>query len=492
MAMVQHRTRNEDSFECGTEARRIAFAVTLCSWLMVPTGQSAEFDLGLQISETFTDNVELAPEGLEEEEWVTQVTPTLSWLYDQTRIDATVNYELQGFFYSDVSDRNEIYHRLNSEVTGAVIPEFFYIQADAGITQVNVDPTQRLARTNLTISDNRTDTITYAITPYIDKKFADGLRLFARYSEGRADYDNPTIEDVEIREGELQFGTITDPERRFLWGVEYESARLDYDRSSEAELQRAGLRVGLALSPSMRLSVIGGQESDYVDLTDGALEDSFWEAALSWRGERAELDLAAGERSFGTTFRATYAQTVSNLRVQLSYDESPSNGEALLRQRRRVNEADALQDGVLDRPGRAQRFVRVSSQLTLDWEFQRSSLALGVYQDEREDRIDINGVRLPDEKQAGARGQWIWQLGQRSSLDIGAGKYERDVADRVGTTFVDRSFDSTYGSIGFNYQLGLRTSIRLSVAREEQEGDFNVVDDYEENRITLSLFRDIL
>jgi hypothetical protein len=70
-------------------------------WKIVP---------GLDLKETYSDNITLAPPGNEKSDFVTQINPGISLTGTGPRLKVNARYGMQNLFYAEESNRNATKH----------------------------------------------------------------------------------------------------------------------------------------------------------------------------------------------------------------------------------------------------------------------------------------------------------------------------------------------------------------------------------------------
>ena len=68
----------------------------------------------LDLRETYSDNIRLAPQGNEQSDFVTQINPGISLTGTGPRLKVNASYVMQNLFYAEESSRNTINHLLSA------------------------------------------------------------------------------------------------------------------------------------------------------------------------------------------------------------------------------------------------------------------------------------------------------------------------------------------------------------------------------------------
>ncbi len=146
----------------------------------------------LEVRQTVTDNVTLAPQGQEESDAVTEINPIISMRGTGRRLNLNLNYRLQSLFYAQDSDRNDVRHQLGATANVELVKERFFIEAAASVRQANIFNTGRVARDNVTVTGNRSDVASASIEPIWRERWGGYADTELRYRTQafRADTDN--------------------------------------------------------------------------------------------------------------------------------------------------------------------------------------------------------------------------------------------------------------------------------------------------------------
>jgi uncharacterized protein (PEP-CTERM system associated) len=161
-----------------------------------------------------------------------------------------------------------------------------------------------------------------------------------------------------------------------------------------------------------------------------------------------------------------------------SYSEGPTTRADEAFNRRPITETDNL-DGILDRPGRSDRYIRRRAAFSATIELAKSDLTVRVFDEQRDQRTTAGGEPLPDENFSGAAIRWSWNMGTKTTLGVGADISKRD---QVGG-----KDDLFRASVDLAYQFSQRLSLRAEAIRSDQKRGETGEFDYEENQVRLYL-----
>lgn len=442
-----------------------------------------EFGAIVDAGVVYTDNLTLAAEDQEEEELVYTITPTFRLNTDGDRLTADIRYRPEAYFYDDESEFDEVFHIVDGNLTGTLVRDALFVFAGASNFQSIVTPDRRIPTSNIPITGNRINARTLELRPYWEQSlgFADVLLELAQvdtdFGELDTTFDGVAQDNIE-RRGLFELNNYSN-QRGIAWGVNYEHRRLEYDVSTPWDYQRAVLDLGYWVSSSTRLFASGGLETDFDDFIDSGLEADLWEVGFQYRpNQRLNLELAAGERSYGDSYRAEFSYQLRRGETALTYTEQPSTLGELLLDQNPIIDTDNLDD-FLNRPDGSDRFVRKRAEWITTVELSKSDISLRVFYEDRDQRTEATGEALIDEEQSGAAFRWTWRFGAKSILGLYADHSTRETAVAGA--------DLTRFALDYEYRLTQRLSIVLFAQRTEEDGDSTLIPDYAENQYRLLL-----
>jgi hypothetical protein len=291
-------------------------------------------------------------------------------------------------------------------------------------------------------------------------------------------YDNADFQDSNEKYGRFELGNIEE-QQGFAWETAYYYRRTEYEISPPWEFQRASLSLGYWFSGTTRLFGLGGAETAFDNIDEPNMDSDFWEAGFQYSpNQRLNLEVAVGDRSYGTSYRANLNYQLKRGSIRLNYDEGPANRAQIVFDRRPIRDSDNL-DAVLDRPGDTDRFVRKRGELYAVVDFSKSQFSVRVFSESREDRTTADGEDLQDEDYSGIALRWEWRVGTKTTLSLGG-----DTALRERVDFESRLYRA---DAEVSYRLSKRLSLRLTFSRNRQEDNSDGVFDYVENQAGLFL-----
>jgi hypothetical protein len=436
-----------------------------------------EFTPRVAVGQIWTDNIELAPDDLEESERITELRPGFTLGTEGPRVRLDLDYELQVLRFDDFSELDESYHQLDGNGSVVLVPESLFVDVFARYDQQNVDTSGRIAFNNLFDTDNRTDTFVYGASPYHLGRWGDWGESEVRYQHQTVSYSNtdPGVTTTEDSDTNLVSASLGSPAaaRGASWRVASRYSRTEFEESPEFEYARVALDIGVPIGLRTKLTGTYGQESDVEeDSSKGDLDSSFWYAGFIWEpSDLQSLEARVGSRFFGTAWELHWRRRGSRGELTIDYTEEPSTSAGVL------GDTNIFAPGV-DPGGVGPLDARVFLQKRLSgsagYEFVRSSITARVYSDRREYQDALGET----EESIGAMLDFNWDAAARTSVGLVA-NWERlePEADRR-----DR-----YNEISASLTRSLTRILSAVLRISHFQRSSNIDEDYEANTVSLFL-----
>jgi uncharacterized protein (PEP-CTERM system associated) len=253
-------------------------------------------------SESYTDNIRLAPRGTEQSDYVTELTPKLLIKGTSRRLNASLDYEVQNFAYDKTSGKVATSQHLDANATAELSRDLLFCDAKANIGQQSVSPFGPYATSNLNITNNLAEVRTVSVSPYFKHKFGSTLDSELRFTTSEVTSDatgylssHADSALLNIASGEA-FHTLP-------WGLQYNYQKTSYRDGSTPFTSRSGsANVRYPVTARFSLTATAGHESNSYLSTGPSPSGPFWTGGFAWNPtERTSLSATAGHRFFGTT-----------------------------------------------------------------------------------------------------------------------------------------------------------------------------------------------
>jgi hypothetical protein len=440
----------------------------------------AEFSPQVIAGISHTDNIGLTSVD-EDSELIYRLEPSFHFAKEATAVTIAADYRLQALRYRDFGD-TDVFHQYNANLHAALVPEVFFFDVGGSRSQSIVDPDRAIPSSNLPISTNRQDRDEYYAAPSFQYALGSDVAATGEYRHTWLQYEREGSQDNEQDDASFALDNYR-KEHGLTWALRYNWQRTEYELEIPWEYQKAMAELGFWAGPNTRLFAAGGKESAWDMPLDSKLQDGIWEAGFSHQvGEHLSAELAAGERSFGSSWRGNLELTFRHGSTSLSYRETPTT-QGRIRYRRGAFDGPEVPDDFLSRPGSTERFIAKRLEWRLNVELRRTALALSLFDSDRQERTEADGTPLPDESQRGANVVISYDIGARTDLRLGGSWAERELQSRAKSQL-------TRVSLGAGYQLGPRTALSLTYAyaEEDPEGGFTIRE-YVANTVSLDVIR---
>ena len=452
-------------------------ALLACQLPMIAHG--AEWGGGIEIGASYTDNVFLATAPDEMDDIAYQASPFLSFVHESPTFDAMLDYTFDWFKYSDV-DSTSKYHSGVASVTGKAWEESLLAELGGRRSQTLRDPNEVIPQGILPLSGNLIDEDEWWFNPGLVRNLGSVVTLTANYRYAKIQYDDSMVQDHDNQTAGLGIENYR-AARGLTWALRYDWRRTEYEFSAPWEHQQATAELGFWMNNRTRVFGAGGKESAWDDPLDPAMDDSFWEVGFAHAaGENLSVEIAAGERSFGTSWRGDIEYSFRRGSTSISYDESPTTNGYNDGGPRFVNDPFQFDD-FLSRPGTAERYLSERLAWNLDLELRRTTFGLALFDEDRSGRTAATGESLDDQSESGISVLLSWKAGVRTEFVVSGSLVDQETSAGNKSKFKD-------GGLAVNYTLGARSDLSLSYNYDEQQprGENASGSDYVSNVVTLT------
>lgn len=289
---------------------------------LAASAQGADWKLekGISARATYTDNVNLAPSGREESDLYTEVRPHLGIRGKGGRLQLSADYSPRLLYYVNENSRSRVAHELASSAKLEAIENFFFIDANADISQEFVSPFGPQPGDVGLDSGNRIETRRLRVSPYIQGRTVGNIDYLGRYETTWTDTDRESLANARRTRW---LGRLSGPPQRIGWSAEAFREETKFEDQQTFTNNLGRLIVSYRVVPTFRLEARGGYEQNNFGLTDR--EGALYGAGLDWRPTpRTVVNGFWEERFFGSSFGAniTHRTRLTAWRLAASRDIS--------------------------------------------------------------------------------------------------------------------------------------------------------------------------
>ncbi|TAN77797.1 MAG: TIGR03016 family PEP-CTERM system-associated outer membrane protein [Gallionella sp.] len=472
----------------------------------------------LNLNETYSDNITLAPQGSEKSDWVTQINPGVSLTGTGSRLKANAGYVMQNLGYAEGSSRNVTKHQLSANANVELVDNLFFLDGRAAISQQNASQLGQHAVDNTSATGNRTDVKTYSFSPYLRHNSSDFASSEIRYTHNEANAGTSGLSDSRTDSIQLKLNSGT-AFRTLGWGVDYSNEKTANTTTQDIDRESLSGNLRYLVTPKLSLTATGGYEKNsYISIASKP-ESSFWSAGFAWApSTRTSVDASAGQRFFGNTYSINANHRTSSTAWALGYSEDITTTQSQF-----VIPVTISTASFLDQLWSAQIPDQTTRQLFIDAFIQsnglppalsepvnflsnrvflqkrlqasvaltgkKNTLILSLFNalrdaqtSQTQDSILLGNTNqaLNDKtKQVGGNASWNWRIGSRTSANLNAA-YTRSSDSSLGSTNNSRSI-----RFGLTRQFQPKLSGSVELRRLQQSSSQS--SNYQENAVTASL-----
>jgi uncharacterized protein (PEP-CTERM system associated) len=454
------------------------------AWTIIPS---------LEIGETYTDNVNLAPPGAEVWDVITTITPGLQLVANTPRLTGSVLYDPQELIFDRGTFPNTLQQRLLGTGRAEILPETLFLDANASIDQEFIRNTGPIGPTTLTTNGNLQTVEAATGSPYLLEHLGPYANSETRYRFATVSVSGNLIAPEQLNEAReiLSSGDYFGP---FSWALTGDFQKIDRltgtsdpfgGTSSKDALARADFKYPIYGA----LSAIGG--AGYERITDPTLiiepHGLIWDAGLQYQPN----PLFSASATYGRRFQQSDIEVDATYHVspaltgRLIYTEAIQTGPSQI-----VNNLGLLtvssSGGLINSqtgspfvpsiasPGVPSSAFGIASGAFLEKRFQaditvtreRDSYLFSAYDAKQSGQNSL--VFAPETIFGGSIG-WTRQLWPDLASSIGASYYRARFED--GSSRVDNSYSV---SLGLAYTLSRTTTANLSLSRFDTVSNFTV------------------
>lgn len=458
----------------------------------------------LDLGESYTDNVTLAPSSSAKSDWITQVTPGISIEGTGSRLRLKADYALQNLIYANESSRNSFYHQLNASANATLVENTLFLDARGNIQQQATSLLAPISNNNLN-PGNVTDVSSYSVSPYLLHKFGSTAVGELRFTRDAVNTQVGGLSDSSANKVDLKLNS--GPSFYDLgWGLSYTHEKVDYDLRSDTDSKVLTGTASYRVLPKLRaIATVGHEKNNYLYSAGQEPKGAFWSAGLNWAPTtRTGMNASVGERFFGktytldlnhrtaqTTWIANYSQSISSMRRDV---QNPALNE--IQQEviaafpgqfgRAPTDAEVAASTLLTAHARGVHFLVLSSDVYKSRQLLgsvaikrgKSQITLAASHSVRESIETI--VTTPSErlvKQYGLNANWAIQVSPRDTFNLGA-ELSRNVFPDLSRTDDTRSI-----RLGMTRKLEKKVSGSVDFLHSLRDSNLNE-NDYTQNAIS--------
>jgi uncharacterized protein (PEP-CTERM system associated) len=486
-------------------------ALLLVTLIAAPNAFAANWQTGAAIATggVYSDNVCLEEDNLESK-FIATVTPELSITAQGARasMELVGGLEFNSIANSSLDcsaaglgdNKDSPSPRLRFNGNSELLKDWLYFDASAYADQNKVNAFAAGGNENLDGRRNTNTTYNYNLSPYISHKLGDVVNVLLRYT---FDDQRNTVDVVgDSTSNSALFDIGSDPSKtRFSLGVSGNYSEIEYDERAGGrdafnnELSSVRVRTSYQLNSQWQVNAYAGEEwNDFLSVDD-EIEGTLWDVGLLWTpSKRISFAVGVGDRFFGiaprfdvsyrhkrSELRASYQRDITYDRNVRTVDQSTLNIDQLVAQA--IEQVLAGEPITLSgTPTTITNSPIVNEQFVLSYSYKG-----------RRTTINLNGGRSEQKRAQDGRDSTFSNislsarrnLSRTLALESSVSWSDRQTVD-FQSSVLQRDSETWRAGIGIDKELGVHTNVMLNYQYSQRNSEL-VIDEYDENRLTLTL-----
>lgn len=240
----------------------------------------------IELKEIYTDNVRLEPEGSEDSDLITVISPGVNISREGSRARLELDYEANGLIFAKESELNRVNHRLLGKGNAILKPDWFYFDGLASYAQSVISSSGKASLSAATGYGGLNDVGTLRLSPYMLHDFGGQVIALARLTREQVFYSGGGISESEINSADvnLQSGRYW---RTLTWSLTYRNSKENRESAADNKFESARGDASYRLTDTLRLLAQVGYENNDLNTTSKATENgTYYSAGASWRPSR--------------------------------------------------------------------------------------------------------------------------------------------------------------------------------------------------------------
>ncbi|WP_229445970.1 TIGR03016 family PEP-CTERM system-associated outer membrane protein [Massilia sp. LC238] len=265
-------------------------------WRVVPA---------LTLTERYTDNFYQEGKDLKRSQFISELTPSLSFLKTGPRLVLNGTAQWRHFDYRDDDLRDTLDHSFEYAVSGrgTLAKDFLYVDASASARPNNVSVFGPRVEDAPYLSANQAKVKTWRVSPYLEHRYGRTATLAMRYARDRVEggrgargFGNSSSDSVSAS---LASGPAFN---QVGWGLTHVRQDLDDTYNGETSSESTTANVRYALTRRFALTATVGYDNyQFVGLGNDTAGRN-WSVGFNWTpSQRTNLSAALGRHFYGQT-----------------------------------------------------------------------------------------------------------------------------------------------------------------------------------------------
>lgn len=440
-------------------------------------------------SETYSDNITLAPAGDEESDFVTSLDGGLSLQGRSRRLFLSLFYNLQYLNYANGTSSDRWLNQLGFFTNAELVEEWFFLDLGSNIRQENITNRGRIANSTISVTDNQTTVYTVTVSPYLKHRFGSLMDGELRYRSGYVNRDGEDTGGTSYQVlGELVSGSRF---QKVPWNIYYSRLVDQPENRGDATFEQAGIVARYRFTRKYALIAGGGYEYNQFESRPDTEDTSgpTWRLGVALTPTpRTSIDAGVEDRFFGLAPFLTASHRSRRTVLTFNYSETPTTGNQITLDREFIPLTDPFGDPIIDPDTGEFTTIPIDTPTQVDqvlinrvfsgsiaFRGRRTNAVLRLYSIDRDYEV------TPDEEVYGFSLSASRSLSRKLSFVLGGGWSNTLFQDNTNSDFAIWTVNA-----GLSRQFSPDFSGRIDVRHTSQDSD-DPNRSYDENRVTLQV-----
>ena len=207
-------------------------------------------------SVTYSDNINLDPDGFEQDETILTATAGIDVAVQSERLSGQVSYAASYDTYLNNTNDDGLRHNLDTGWSAAIVPNLLYLDVGAGVSEVFIDSDDRFSGNPVANSNNRSRAYFGLVSPSLRKNIGGWANAELRYTLRGEAYEDDDIDGGYSHTVSAALSSDPRKFRRFGWAAVTEFEQYNPESDGE-ELDRWTSYVSVDVPVSRTLALTG-------------------------------------------------------------------------------------------------------------------------------------------------------------------------------------------------------------------------------------------
>ncbi|SEL43809.1 uncharacterized protein, PEP-CTERM system associated [Roseateles sp. YR242] len=281
------------------------------------------------LSETWTDNLTLAPKGSRDQAFITGISPGVTITNRTGWMRGVLDYTLDGLIYVKSDQSSRVQNQLVARGNAELIPSTLFVDVNGNISQQSISAFGQTSPSNDLANPNRTEVRTLSVSPYwrgmLSTIASFELRAMGQIRDSSEGGSGNSSVSGDTKEGTVSF-SLSGPQGRALnWGLQAYTRRMHYELTGQDNRSSSAV-ASLNWIPDVDwvLGVTAGREkSDYL----GKDTSTIYGLSAKWLPTpRTTLSGDWQHHSYGDSHNAVLEHRMTQVVVRFNSTQSVSTG----------------------------------------------------------------------------------------------------------------------------------------------------------------------